>query len=156
MKRFEVLEMLKELKYSLSKLVGLAEMKSRSIDITCKKRDYVLELAEKLKDVISIYNLRLYETENINVIVGWVPIPMTNDDVHKELENIVGKVVKVTAKKNRDGFLSGIRIACIPKTMLEEDPLPSYITMKGCEIYVTYTGQTVTLQVLCKNRAWAK
>ena len=99
MKRFEVLEMLKELKYPLSKLVGLAEMKSRSIDITCKKREYVLELAEKLKDVTSIYNLRLYETENINVIVGWVPIPMTNDDVHKELENIVGKVVKVTAKK---------------------------------------------------------
>ena len=63
--------MLKELKYPLSKLVGLAEMKSRSIDITCKKREYVLELAEKLKDVTSIYNLRLYETENIAVIVGW-------------------------------------------------------------------------------------
>ena len=56
MKRFEVLEMLEELKFPLSKLVGLAEMKSRSIDITCKKREYVLELAEKLKDVISIYN----------------------------------------------------------------------------------------------------
>ena len=105
MKRFEVLEMLKELKFPLSKLVGLAEMKSRSIDITCKKREYVLELAEKLKDVTSIYNLRLYETENINVVVGWVPIPMSNDDVHKELENIVGKAVKVTAKKNGDGLL---------------------------------------------------
>ena len=69
---------------------------------------------------------------------------MTNDDVHKELENIVGKVVKVTAKKNRDGLLSGIRIASIPKTMLEENPLPSYFTIKGSEIYVTYTGQTVT------------
>ena len=100
-------------------------MKSRSIDITCKKREYVLELAEKLKDVTSIYNLRLYETENINVIVGWVPIPMTNDDVHKELENIVGKVVKVTAKKNRNGLLSEIRIISIPKIMLEETPCPA-------------------------------
>ena len=151
MKRFEVLEMLKELKYPLSKLVGLAEMKSRSIDVTCKKREYVLELAEKLKDVTSIYNLRLYETENINAIVGWVPIPMTNDDVHKELENIVGKVVKVTAKKNRDGLLSGIRIASIPKTMLEENSLPSYITIKGSETYVTYTGQTVTCRYCAKT-----
>ena len=37
--------------------------------------------------------------KNNNVIIGWVPVPMTNEGVHKELENIVGKVIKVTAKK---------------------------------------------------------
>ena len=40
-KRFEVLEMLKELKFPLSKLARLAEMKSRSIDITCEKRECI-------------------------------------------------------------------------------------------------------------------
>ena len=118
----------------------------------CKKREYVLKLAEKLKDVTSIiYSLRLHETENINVIVGWVPIPMTNDDVHEELENIDGKVVKVTTKKNKGGLLSGIRIVSISKTMLKENPLPSYTTIKGSEICVTYTGQTVTCRFCAKT-----
>ena len=76
-KRFEVLEMLKDINISLSKLVCLAEIKSRGSDITCKKGEYVLERAGKLKEVTSAHNLRLYETENINVILGWVPIPMT-------------------------------------------------------------------------------
>ena len=35
--------------------------------------------------------------------------------------------------------------------MLEENPLPSYITIKGSEIYVTYTGQTVTCRYCAKT-----
>ena len=52
----------------------------------------------------TICDLGLYETENINVMVGWVPIPMTNDDVHKELENIVGKKVKIQPKRIKMDF----------------------------------------------------
>ena len=70
-------------------------MKSRSIDITCKMREYVLELEEKLKSVTSIYKLRLYESENINVILEWVPIPLTNEEIKLEIEKKVGKVVRV-------------------------------------------------------------
>ena len=114
------------------------------IDITCKTRQYVVELEEKLRNVKSIYNLRLYESENINVILGWVPIPMTNEEIKTEVEKKVGKVMKVTAKKHKDGLLSGIRLVTIPKTMVEQNPLPSYISILGNELYVTYTGQTVT------------
>ena len=77
---------------------------------------------------------------------------MTDEDVHKELKNIAGIVIKVAAKKNKDGLLSGIRIAItrIPKTMLEQNPLPSYISIKGNDIYVTYTGQIVTCMYCAK------
>ena len=98
----EVLELLKSINYLVTKLVGIAVMKSRSIDITCKTIQYVVELEEKLGNVKSIYNLRLYEWENINVILGWVPIPMTNEEIKTEVEKKVGKVIKVTAKKHKD------------------------------------------------------
>ena len=143
-KRMEVLELLKSINYPVTKLVGIANMKSRSIDITRKTRQYVVELEEKLKNVKSIYNLRLYESENINVILGWVPIPMTNEEIKTEVEKKVGKVIKVLAKKHKDGLLSGIRIVTIPKTMVEQNPLHSCISIFGNELYVTYTGQTVT------------
>ena len=107
-------------------------------------REYVLESEEKLKSVTSIYYLRLYESENINVILGWVPIPLTNEEIKLEIEKKVGKVVRVSTKKHKDGLLSGIRIVTIPKTSLEQNPQPSYVSIHGNELYVTYTGQTVT------------
>ena len=61
-------------------------MKSRSIDITCKTRQYGVELEEKLKNVKSIYNLRLHESENIIVILGCVPIPMTDEKIKTVVE----------------------------------------------------------------------
>ena len=143
-KRMEVLELLKSINYPVMKLVGIADMKPRSIDITCKTRQYVVESEQKLRIVKSIYNLRLHESENINVIFGWVPIPMTNEEIKTEVEKKVGKVIKVTAEKHKDGLLSGIRVVTIPKTMVEQNPLPSYIFILGNELYVTYTGQTVT------------
>ena len=75
----------------------------------------------------------------------------TNDDIQKELENVIRKVVKVTARKHKDGLLSGIRVVTVPKTLLERNPLPSYITVKGNKLYVTYAGQTVT----CRYRGKA-
>ena len=119
-------------------------MKSRTIDIACKTRQYVVELEEKLRNVKSIYNLRLYESENIDVILGWVSIPMTNEEIKAEVEKKIGKVIKVSAKKHKDGVLLGIRIVAIPKTSTEQNPLPSYTSIHGNESYVTYTGQTVT------------
>ena len=143
-KRIKVLELLKSVSYPVAKLVGIADMKFRSINIICETRQYVLELEEKLKSVTSIYNLRLYESKNINVMLGWVPIPLTNEEIKLEIEKKVEKVVKVSAKKHEDGLLSGIRIVTIPKISLEQNPLPSYVSIHGNELYVTYTGQMVT------------
>ena len=69
---------------------------------------------------------------------------MTNEEIKTEVEKKVGKMIKVTAKKRKNGLLSGIRMVTIPKTMVEQNPLPSYISILGNELYVTYTGQTVT------------
>ena len=118
-KKIEVLELLKSISYPVTKLVSIADMKSRSIDITCKTKEYVLELEEKLKSVTSICKLRLYESENINIILGWVPISLTNEEIKLAIEKKVGKVVRVSAKKHKDGILSGIRTVTIPKTSLE-------------------------------------
>ena len=54
-------------------------------------------------------------------------------------------MVQVLAKKHKDRFLSGICIVAIPKTILEQNPLPSYVSINGNELYVTYTGQTVVV-----------
>ena len=118
-------------------------MKSRSVDITCKTREYVVELEEKLRNVQCIYNLRLYESETINAILGWVRILMTNEEIKTAVEKKEGKVIKVSAGKHKDGLLSGIRIVRIPKTMIEQSPLPGYISIHGNELNVTYTGQTI-------------
>ena len=41
LKRHEIIEMLKHIEYPTDKLVGVAEMKGRSIDITCRTRENV-------------------------------------------------------------------------------------------------------------------
>ena len=70
LKRHEVIELLKEINFEPQKLVGVAEMKSRSIDITCKTRQDTLQLYEKLRQIDFAYNIRLYESDNINVLLG--------------------------------------------------------------------------------------
>ena len=69
-------------------------MKNRSINITCKTRENVLELYAKLKDIEFVYNLWLYEPVNINILLGWVPIPMPNETTKQELEANFGAVLK--------------------------------------------------------------
>ena len=79
--RHEIVEFLKEIKFETRKLVGVAEMKSRSIDITCKTRQNILELYETLKQLKAVYNVRLYESGYINVVLGGVQIPMSNETI---------------------------------------------------------------------------
>ena len=71
---------------------------------------------------------------------------MTNAEIKAEIERKVGKMIKVSAKKHKDGLTLGIRIVTIPQTVIELNPLPSYISIHGNELYVTYTGQTVTFR----------
>ena len=81
---------------------------------------------------------------------------MTNEDMQKELENLEGKVIEVTAKKRKGGLLLGIRIVTIPKTTLERNPLPSCISSQGNELRVTYTSRTVTCRYSAKSRSRTK
>ena len=64
----EVIELLKEINFEPQRLVGVAKMKSRSIDITCKTRQDTLHFYEKLRQIDFAYNIRLYESDNINVL----------------------------------------------------------------------------------------
>ena len=105
--------------------------------------------------------MRLYEPDYINVLLGWVPIPMSNDSIRQSIESVFGKVVKITEKKHEDGLLSGIRILSTRKDELDSNPLPSYIKIDGLELYMTYQGQEITckycgdtghLQVHCEKR----
>ena len=118
-------------------------MRNRSIDITCKARENVLELHAKLKDIEFSYYLALYEAVNTNISLGWVPIPMPDEVIKQELEANFGTVLKITDRKHSDGR-SGMRIVTIKKSDLQSNPIPSYIQVSGCEIYVTYQGQVIT------------
>ena len=162
LRRVEILQMLSEISFKTENLIGVAEMRNRSIDITCKTRENVLELYAKLKDIEFIYNLVLYEAVNINILLGWVPIPMPNEAIKQELEANFGAVLKITDKKHSDGLRSGMRIVTMKKSDLQNNPIPSYIHVSGCEIYVTYQGQVITckycgeaghVQSECQERA---
>ena len=75
LRRHEVTELIKEIKFENRKLlVGVAEIKSRSIDITCKTRQDVLDLCKKLKEVNIVYHVWICEFDHVNVILGWAPI----------------------------------------------------------------------------------
>ena len=90
-------------------------MRNRSIDITGKTRESVLELYAKLKRFEFIYNVALYEVVNINILLGWVPIPMLNEAIKQELEANFATVLKITDKKPSDGLGSDMRITTIKK-----------------------------------------
>ena len=126
-------------------------MKSRSIDITCKTRQNTLQLYEKLRQIDFVYSIRLYESDNINVLLGWVPIPLSNEKIKRTIEENFGKVIKITEKKYKDGLLSGIKILSMNKNDLEANPLPNYIHVDGFELYFTYPGQELTCKYCGKK-----
>ena len=70
LKRHEVIELLKEIKFECEKL-GVGEMKYKKIDITCKNRKYLLELYEQLKSNDSVYEVQLYESDNVRWLKIW-------------------------------------------------------------------------------------
>ena len=144
LKRHEVIQLLKETNFEPQELVDAAEMKSTSIDITCKTRQDTLQLYEKLRQIDFAYNIRLYESDNINVHLGWEPIFLSNEKIKRTIEEIFGKVMKITEKKYKDGLLSEIRILSMNKNDLKANPLPSYIHVDGFELYVAYPGQELT------------
>ena len=65
LKRHEVIELLKEINFEPQRLVGVAEMKSRSIDITCKTRQDSLQLYEKLRQIDFAYVMFLIQNYQI-------------------------------------------------------------------------------------------
>ena len=142
LKRLEIIEMLKHIEYPTNELVGVAEMKGRSIDITCRTRENVLELYLKLKRIDYVYNLSLYETENVRVLIGWVLVLLPNERIKNHIQTNFGKIVTITEKHHKDGLISGIRIVTINKRELEQKPLPSYIMVDGFELYVTCQNAT--------------
>jgi len=124
--------MLKESKFLFEKLEGVREMKGRCIDITCKTRRDLLELYAILRKVEHVYNLGLYESDQVHILIGWVPVPMTNENIYRYIQFNYGNVVKVFDKRHRDGLRSAVRIVVMKRNTLQMKPLPSYIYIDGC------------------------
>ena len=154
LKRHQVIDLLNELNFDCGKLIGVAEMRSRSIDTTCKKRENVLELYEILKKCDAAYDVRLHEPEHVNVLLGWVPITLSNDIIKKSIEEVFGKVIKITEKRHKDGLQSGIRLISMSKNDVEMNPLPSYITLLATN-YTLLILAKQSLQILWRNRSYA-
>ena len=68
--RHEVIELLKEINFESQKFVDGAEIRSRSIDITCKTRKDTYSSIKKLRQVDFVYSIQLYEFGNINVFLS--------------------------------------------------------------------------------------
>jgi len=45
------------------------------------------------------YNVRLYESDHINLLLGSIPIPLSNDSIQVCIEKVFGKVIKLFEKK---------------------------------------------------------
>ena len=145
-----MIDLLNQLNFDSGKLIGVAEMQSRSIDITCKKRENILELYEILKKCDSVYNVHLYEPEHVNVLLGWVPIPLSNVIIKKSIEELFGKVIKISEKRHKDSWQSGIRLISMSKNDAETNPLPSYITLLATN-YTLLILAKQSLQILWRK-----
>ena len=121
MKRQEAITFLKQFQYFTLKLTGVAEMKIGTI--TCKTRKDVLELYDKLQKMDAVAFVKLYEQDNVNVVIGWVPIPMPNERIKSAFQNAFGPVIKFLQKKCRDGLVSGVRIIIMQKGVSEKNPI---------------------------------
>ena len=66
-KRSDDVEKLKELKYPLSNVIGIAEMRGKgsSFDITCKIRQNVLQLQETMNQDPMFQKVKLYESDKV-------------------------------------------------------------------------------------------
>nr|CAB3265821.1 gag-like protein [Phallusia mammillata] len=144
LKREDLWKLLKEIDFPIKKVLGIAEMKGTQVDVTCTTRQNVLELQNKLAEVEYIKSIRLYESDIINVGIGWVPIPFNNEVIAEALSQRYGEVKKMTHRKDKEGLLSGMRIASMNKSDISVNPIPSYITIHGYEFYITYHGQQFT------------
>ena len=112
--------------------------------VTCQSRKDVLELHKTMKNVSDITFLKFYEQDSVHVVIGWVPIPMSNERIKLAIETDFGPVIKVLQRKCKDGLTSGVRILIMEKKVLETYPMPSYLRIDGHELYVTYEGQNIT------------
>ena len=110
MKRNEIIELMRKAGCNIKNLVGMAAMQGNSYDATCKDRHHVLELKQNLQSIEQIYDIKLYQEDSVNVIMGWVPIPMPNSQIKQAIEDTYGEVKHIYSKRDKDGLLTGIRI----------------------------------------------
>jgi len=75
---------------------------------------------------------------------------MRNLQIKEHLEVNYGLVIKVIERMCRDGLISGTRIVTVENSVLQANPIPSYITIDGQQIYVSYVGQQLTCKY-CGN-----
>ena len=69
---------------------------------------------ERLKNAANIFNLKLYAPDKVKVIIGC----LNRNHIKQTTKTVFTKVIKITEKRNKDGFRSGIRIAAIGTTSL--------------------------------------
>ena len=67
------------LRLNTKQVVGIVDKKANYIDITCRSRQKVLDLLEKLSIEKRISNLRLFKSDKITIAVHWVPVYTLSD-----------------------------------------------------------------------------
>ena len=78
----------------------------RMISLAKRERIY-WSFIKYLKNVIHctfIFNVPLYKPEYVNVLLGWVSIPLSNDIIKKSIEEVFGNVNKITEKIRKEVY----------------------------------------------------
>ena len=150
MSRTDIWKLFEGIGFTTKQVVGIVDKKANYIDITCRSRQNVLDLYEKLSIEKRISNLRLFESDKVTVAVHWVPIPFPIDTLKQYLETRHGSVLRHVSKVDKMGLEMGIHHFEMRKDDLNENPIESYIYISGQEFLIRYKGQIETCHICNK------
>ena len=108
MSRTDIWKRFEGIGFTTKQVVGTVDKKANCIDITCRSRQNVSDLYEKLSIEKRISNLRLFESDKITVGVHWVPIPFPIDTLKQYLETRHGSLLRHVSKVYKMGFEMGV------------------------------------------------
>ena len=79
---------------------------------------------------------------------------MTNKVIRKNIKMSHRKFLKFTDKSFKDVHKPGMRIITMKKCQIELKPIPSFVKIEDCNLYVSYSGQQITCKY-CGNKGHA-
>ncbi|CAK8679115.1 unnamed protein product [Clavelina lepadiformis] len=146
--------LLKTMKFSLSKVIAIVDCNSYC-EIECNTREDVVDLFDLLKSHKTNLNItvELYKKENICVNLEFVSRILDERFLLSYFQENHGSVSDsgLTWESDEDGILNGKCTVLMRRRDLDRRPIPDKIVINGREIQVRYEDQAIQAQLLPPN-----
>nr|XP_039272816.1 uncharacterized protein LOC120347065 [Styela clava] len=123
------------------------------VDITYKSRKTAIEVDQKLWNMKKggrrdLPMHRLYIAENIPITIHGVPFPMKDEAIKEHFEENYGKITnKIEQLTDDKGMKNGMRRIFLKTSDIINNPVKSYIKIKGHTLFVKYWNQKPTCRI---------